>query len=93
MENFREIFKNERVNHRKSITRQQVTQEIIEYIAAYSYYNRQRKQKGADYLPPAELTQQYYWQSNLMNTIFYSKYHDILYRINPILRTIMLYRI
>ena len=58
MKSFWGSLKNELVHHRQFVTREQVTQEITEYIEIF--YNRIRKQARLGYLSPAAFNQKYY---------------------------------
>lgn len=58
IESFWGSLKNELVYHRKFATRNQVRNEITEYIEIF--YNRQRTQARLDYLSPAVFTQRFH---------------------------------
>jgi putative transposase len=58
IESFWGTLKNELVHHKKYLTREEATQDIIEFIEIF--YNRQRKQVRLGYLSPAAFIQQHY---------------------------------
>ena len=58
MESFWGTLKQELTNHRRYRTRQEATQDIIEYIEIF--YRRQRRQPRLGFLSPAVYEQRYY---------------------------------
>ncbi len=58
MESFWGMLKSELIHHRRYKTRQEAMKEIAEHIEVF--YNRQRRQKGLNYLSPAAYERQYY---------------------------------
>ena len=60
MESFWRTLKTELDFHRKYTTRQEATQDIIEYIVLF--YNRQRRQEKLGYLAPAIFERRFYEQ-------------------------------